>query len=89
MAETVHRISELVSDPNIHNGQPFIKDSLVRVIDVVLAYDPKDKTSPQKFAEQFGVHIGQVHAALAFYHMYKAEFDAQIQRENKEKSPDE
>lgn len=81
MPETIHYIDELISDPEIHNGQPIIKDSQVRVIDVVMAHDPKDIESPKRNAERFGVHIGQVHAALAFYHMHKAEFDEQIRRE--------
>ncbi|HVU15053.1 MAG TPA: hypothetical protein VHD90_27455 [Phototrophicaceae bacterium] len=82
MAETILPIDELVSDPNIQNGQVVIKDSQVRVIDVVCAYDPKDKGSAGKLAVQFGVHIGQVHAAMAWYYMHKTEFDEQIQREN-------
>lgn len=88
MTETVHRISELVSDPAIHNGQPTIKNSQVRVIDVVLGHDPKDIQSPQKNAEQFGVHVGQIHAALAFYYTHKAEFDEQIKREQETGSND-
>ncbi len=87
MAQTHHLIDEIVSDPKIRNGQPIIKDSQVRVIDVVYVYDPKDRESAGKVAAQFGVHIGQVYAAMAFYHMHKAEFDAQIQRENETKAP--
>jgi uncharacterized protein (DUF433 family) len=74
MAQTIHTIDEIVSDPNVHNGHPIIKDSQVRVIDVVRAYDPKDKESAGKLAAQFGVHIAQIYAAMAYYHLHKADF---------------
>ena len=82
MAETILYIDELVSDPDVQNGQVVIKDSQIRVIDVVRVYDPKDRESADKVAARFGVHIGQVYAAMAWYYKHKAEFDEQIRRES-------
>ncbi|MCC6804678.1 MAG: hypothetical protein IT319_17480 [Anaerolineae bacterium] len=82
MPQTIHYIDELVSDPNIHNGQPISKNSQVRVIDVVRAYVPEDNESAGTIAARLGVHIGQIYAALTWYHMHKSDFDDQIQRED-------
>lgn len=84
MAATVLHIDEIVSDPKIRGGRPVIKGTGLRVEDVMFTHTTGDCLSPEQIAEHYGVTIGQVHAALAYYHLHKDEIDEQIRRDAKE-----
>ncbi len=66
-------------------GRAWIDDSNVKVIEVVL-----DKLtwgwSPEEIYEQHGryLSLAQIHAALSYYYDHQAEFDAELERQDKE-----
>jgi hypothetical protein len=43
-----------------------------------------DCLSVEQIAEHYGVTVGQVHAAPAYYHLHKEEIDEQIRRDDEE-----
>lgn len=83
MAVRVLHIDEIVSDPNIRGGRPILKGTGFRVSDVVInRYN--NGYAPEEIAELFGLELAQVYAGLTYYHLNKAESDAQIQHDNEE-----
>lgn len=79
MAQTVLHIDEIVSDPKIRGGRPVIKGTGIRVIDLIAYHLGPDKSTAQELAEDFRLDVGQVYAAFAYYHLHKAEIDADMQ----------
>jgi uncharacterized protein (DUF433 family) len=77
---TVHPIESIISDPNIRDGQPIIKGSRVRVVDVVASHLYRHLT-PDELATNFNLDLGQVYSALAYYYQHKAEVDAILRAE--------
>jgi len=73
MPETVLPIAELESNPKIHNGQPIVIGTTVRVIDVVQTHYVGELTYSH-LARHFNLHLGQVHASLAYYHLHQRDF---------------
>lgn len=84
MAATILNISEIVSDPNVRGGRPVIAGTGITVMNVVLANTTGDKLSPDRIAYGYGLSLGQVYAALSYYHLHQAELDEQYQHEMKE-----
>jgi uncharacterized protein (DUF433 family) len=80
MAARVLTIESIVSDPQVRGGRPVIAGTTLRVSDVALA--SRADLSPEAIAERYGLDPGQVHAALAYYHLHRAEIDAEIQRDD-------
>ncbi len=70
-------IEAIVSDPALRGGQPIIAGTSVRVIDLVAYYHYAGKT-PEELAAGFSLSLGQVHVALAYYHLHKDEIDAEM-----------
>ena len=77
---TVHTIDTIISDPQIRNGQPVITGTNLRVSDVVASHIYRG-LAPEELAVNFGLDMGQVYAALAYYYQHKAEFDQQMRYE--------
>ena|SRR5579859_1907271 len=77
---TVLTIDTIMSDPHIRNGQPVIAGTNVRVSDVVASHISRG-LAPEELAVNFGLDLGQVYAALAFYYQHKAEIDQQMRNE--------
>lgn len=75
--ETVLNISEIVSDPAVRGGQPIIAGTRLRVSDIVAYYVHAGRT-PEELAVGFSLELGQVLAALAYYHLHKAQIDAEM-----------
>jgi uncharacterized protein (DUF433 family) len=73
-----------VSDPEIRGGRPVLKGTGLRVEDVMFTHTTGDRLSPEQIAEHYSVTVGQVHAALAYYHLHKEEIDEQIRRDVEE-----
>ncbi len=66
------------------NGAAWIDDTNVKVIEVAVDKLAHDST-PEQMREQYPhLTLGQVYAALAYYHDHKAQFDAQIQKDLQE-----
>lgn len=86
MAVTVHAINTIVSDPAIRDGSPIIAGTTIRVSDIAAYYVYAGRT-PEELAVGFALDLGQVHATLAYYHMHKAEVDAEL-RQNADAAED-
>ena len=79
MSETILNIDEIISDPNIRSGRPVIRGTAICVSDVVSWHTSGDELNPEQIAAQFRLGLGQVYAALAYYHLHKTRIDAEIQ----------
>src|SRR4051812_24744478 len=84
MAQTIHHIDEIVSDPKIRGGRPVIKGTGLKVTDIMFTHITGDRLSPEEIAEHYDLSLGQVHAALAYYYLHKDELDEQIRRDEEE-----
>ncbi len=78
MVATILSISEIMSDPQVRGGRPVIAGTGLKVSDVFLARTTGDKFSPEEIAEHYGVTLGQVHAALAYYYLHQNEIDEEV-----------
>jgi uncharacterized protein (DUF433 family)/uncharacterized protein YuzE len=84
-----HRFADMTTLATSHirldaEGRAWIDDSNVKVIEVVL-----DKIghglSPEEIHEEYpDLSLAQVHAAFSYYYDHKAEFDAEIDRQERE-----
>jgi uncharacterized protein (DUF433 family) len=77
---TVLSINTIVSDEHAHGGQPVIAGTGIRVTDLVSSHLYRGLT-PDELAVNFGLSLGQVYAALAYYYQHRAEVDALIEAE--------
>lgn len=75
---TVLQIAEIVSDPQIRGGRPVIAGTGIRVMDIA-GYRDVQGLSAEDIASQFSLSLGQVYAALAYYHLHNQEIDKEIQ----------
>ena len=82
MAQTTLEIKEIISDPNVRDGRPVIKGTGIKVTDIMFTHTTGDKLSAEEIATNFQLDVGQVHAALAYYYLHKAELDEQICRDD-------
>lgn len=87
--------AHITQDSRICSGRPCIAGTRVRVMDVVLAHEAGH--TPEQLQGYFSTReltLGEIHAALAYYHDHKHEIDQafaedehltdQIQREQAE-----
>jgi uncharacterized protein (DUF433 family) len=81
---TVLNISEIVSDPKIRGGRPVLAGTGITVMNIVLANTTGDKLAPETIAEHYGLPLGQVYAALSYYHLHQQELDEQLQQDMEE-----
>ncbi len=70
-------IETIISDPDIRAGRPVIVGTGIRVSDVA-ALSVFHGRTPDQIAVNYGLSLGQVYAALAYYHDHQAEIDAEI-----------
>jgi uncharacterized protein (DUF433 family) len=81
MDATALSIDEIIYDPKIRGGQPVIKGTGIRVIDLVAYHIGRDKMSAEALADSFRLELGQVYAALAYYYLHKDEVNAAMRAE--------
>lgn len=81
MQPQILTIETIVSDPTIRAGRPVIVGTGVRVSDVAALSVFHGRTSDQ-IAVSYGLTLGQVYAALAYYHDHQASIDAEIQEDD-------
>ena len=74
---TVHPIETIISDPAVRAGHPVIAGTTVRVVDLVASHLYRG-LSPEALAVNFGLDLGRVYAALAYYYQHRAELDARM-----------
>ena len=84
MAANILQIEEIVSDPNVRGGRPVIAGTGITVLNIVLAHTTGDKLSPERIAHDYRLGLGQVYAALAYYHLHQVDLDAQLAHEIEE-----
>jgi uncharacterized protein (DUF433 family) len=80
--EILH-IDEIVSNPNVRGGRPVIQGTGLKVSDVILTHTTGDRLTPEEISRNYGVTLGQVYAALAYYHLHKDKIDSQIEVDEK------
>ena len=61
-------------DPKIRAGRPIIAGTGIRVMDIV-ALKNYHTYSIEAIAENYGLSLAQVHAALAYYYDHQTEID--------------
>ncbi len=83
MTQIILPIDEIVSDPKIRGGRPVLKGTGFKVSDVVINYY-NNGYSAEDIADGWGYPLGQVFAALAYYHLHKEEIDSRIKQDNED-----
>jgi uncharacterized protein (DUF433 family) len=61
-------------------GRPWIDDSNVKVIEVVLDHVAYGWSAEEIHAQHSHLSLGQIYAALAYYYDHQAELDGQIEQ---------
>jgi uncharacterized protein (DUF433 family) len=78
-----------VSSPTAHillddKGRAWIDDSNIKVIEVALDMIGQGWTAERIYEEHVpSLSLAQIHAALSYYYDHKAEFDEEIERQEK------
>src|ERR1051325_579420 len=62
-------------------GVPWIEDTNTKVIEVALDQIAHGWSAEEIHFQHPHLSLGQIHAALGYYHDHKAEMDAEIQRQ--------
>ena len=78
---TIESINLIYRDPNVRGGRPCIVGTRLRVMDIVLQQRYGDSGAPQDVAAAYDITLGQVYAALAWYHENRHEIDGDIQEQ--------
>lgn len=87
MAVTALPLEVIVHDTRVRGGRPIIAGTGLRVADLVAYYVYAGHT-PEQLAVGFGLEMWQVYGALAYYHLHKAEIDAQMRADAQQAEDD-
>jgi uncharacterized protein (DUF433 family) len=66
------------------NGVAWIDDANVKVIEIAVEKISRNSTPEQMRAEYPHLTLGQIYAALAYYHDHQEQFDMQIRADRSE-----
>lgn len=66
----------IVHDPELHNGRPIIAGTGVTVRTIVGHY--KLGLTAEEIADEMGLQLAGIYAALAYYHLNKMEIESDI-----------
>ena len=75
--KTIESINLIYRDPKVRGGRPCIVGTGLRVTDIVMQ-QKHGEGDPEQIAARFDISLGQVYAALAYYHEHKSEIDVDI-----------
>ena len=75
--KTIESINLIYRDPAVRGGRPCIVGTGLRVSDIIMR-QRHDLMDAAALARRFELSMGQVYAALAYYHEHKDEIDADI-----------
>ncbi len=75
--DTIQNIQLIATNPKIRSGRPYIMGTTLEVAVITIARTVYEHTAEQ-IASDYGISLGQVHAALAYYYEHQAEMDALI-----------
>ncbi len=67
----------IVSDPAIRRGVPVLMGTTLRVTDVAMAHVYHGR-SASEIGSDYGISLGQVHAALAYYYEHHETLNAEM-----------
>lgn len=73
--QTIEKL--IVRNPNLRGGRPIIAGTGVTVRTIVGHY--KLGLSAEEIADEMGLDLAGVYAALAYYHLNRSEIEADIQ----------
>ena len=73
----------IVQDLKICFGQPCIKGTRIRVLDIAIEYERMGRSPDQIVEAHPGLSLAQVHAALTYYYEHVEEIDRAIRAERK------
>jgi uncharacterized protein (DUF433 family) len=66
--------------PGVCGGKPYIAGHHITVQDIAIWHE-RMGLDPDEIATEYGLELGEVYAALAYYHDHRAEIDAFIRAE--------
>ena len=69
--------SLILKDPDLRGGRPIIAGTGVTVRTIVGYY--KLGYTPEETADEMGLHLAGVYAALTYYHLHRDEIEADFQ----------
>lgn len=75
--QTTLTVDLIITDPAIHNGQPCIAGTGLRVTDLVMAHLFHRRT-PNELSADYELSLAQVYSALAYYYANKYDLDVAI-----------
>ena len=79
---TIKQIELIVTDPKVRSGRPVVAGTSLEISVIAIARVVHEQ-NPEEIAEDFGLTLSQVYAALSYYYSHKVEIDASI-RERQE-----
>jgi len=79
--KTIESINLIYRDPKVRGRRPCIVGTGLRVMDIVMEQQHGER-DPEKIAALYEIPIGEVYAALAYYHEHKKEIDRDIQEDD-------
>jgi uncharacterized protein (DUF433 family) len=80
MSMEILSIDEIVSDPAVQHGRPVLRGTGVEVITIAYAHLGEDSLSPEAIASHYRLPLGQVYAALAYYHLHRDQLNQDAAR---------
>lgn len=66
----------IIKDPNLRGGRPIIAGTGITVRTIVGHY--KSGLTPEEIADEMEIELARVYAALTYYHLNRAEIEADI-----------
>lgn len=78
---SIHSIQHIEITPTVMGGKPRVSGHRITVQDIA-QWRYGVGWSDDEIADEFGLTLGQVHAALSYYHDHRAELD-QAMREDR------
>lgn len=75
-------LAHIVVTPDIAHGRPRIAGHRIRVQDVAVWHE-RMGMSPDEMADQFGLTLGEVYAALAYYFDHRKEIQRDLEHDRK------
>jgi uncharacterized protein (DUF433 family) len=72
-------VAHIMQDPGVMGGKPYIEGHRIAVHHIAWWY--LQGVSPEELARDYGLTLGEVHAALAYYYDHRAEVDSELARE--------
>lgn len=74
--------AHIVVTPDVAHGRPRIVGHRIRVQDVAVWHE-RMGMSPDEMADQFGLTLGEVYAALAYYFDHRKEIQRDLEHDRK------